>query len=393
MKILLITPFYSPVTSGSSRLLQDVTQALIADGHTVEVLTYAADLARCREFDAAQSYPIHRILPQRLPGGSSCVMMTQFLSLTRRRQFDLVLCGVAFPVAILAYAARFLTRVPYAVYSFGEDVTMVQGARLKTALLAKTLQSACAVVTISRFTRREVEKLGAPPDKVFCIAPGIDSDRYEQVPREAVEALRGRLGIPKRPLLLTVARLSARKGHDMIIRALPDLGRQVPDLHYLIVGYGDSADLRALAAAGGVSDRVTFVDYVSDADLPALYQLCDVYAMVSRWDAETKQVEGFGIVYLEASACGKPCVAGSSGGSPDAVENGVTGFVVDPTSQSEITEALRALLTDESRALSLGAAGQARVREHFQKDQLLSQVTQVLSRAVSGKNALPEPGS
>ena len=385
MKILLVTPFYSPGTGGSSRLLQDVTEALIDAGHAVEVLTYGADPERCRDFDAVQSYPIHRILPQRLPGGSSCAMTMQLLSLLWRGRYDLVLCGVAFPIAILVYAARFLMRVPYAVYSYGEDVTMVQGARLKTALLVQALRGACAIITISGFTRREVEKLGAPAHKVFCVAPGIDSTPYEQTPPEAVEALRTRLGVQNRPLILTVARLASRKGHDMIIRALPELCRQVPDLHYLIVGHGDQESLRTLTEDEGVADRVTFVDYVPDADLPALYHLCDVYAMVSRWDPETKQVEGFGIVYLEAGACGKPCIAGSAGGSPDAVEDGITGFVVDPTCQSEITEALRALLTDEARAKSMGYAGRRRVRDCFQRDQLLNQVTQILAHAVFGE--------
>ena len=201
-----------------------------------------------------------------------------------------------------------------------------------------------------------------------------------------MEALRARLGVQKRPLILTVARLTARKGHDMIIRSLPELCRQVPSLHYLIVGHGDPADLRALAEAGGVADHVTFVDYVPDADLPILYHLCDVYAMVSRWDPETKQVEGFGIVYLEAGACGKPCVVGSAGGSPDTVEDGVTGFIVDPTSQSEITEALRTLLTDGVRAEAMGAAGRRHVRDCFQKDQLLEQVVQVLAHIVPGED-------
>ena len=163
MKILLLTPFYSPGVGGSSRLLQDVTETLIAHGHRVEVLTYGAEPERCREFDARQNYPIHRIPPQRLPGGSSIAMVTRLLSLTLRGHYDLVLCGVAFPSAILAYAARFLTRVPYAVYSYGEDVTMVQGERLKTAFLARALRSARAIITISGFTRRAVEKLGPPP--------------------------------------------------------------------------------------------------------------------------------------------------------------------------------------------------------------------------------------
>ncbi len=386
MKILLVTPFYSPGAGGSSRLLQDVTDALTASGHTVEVLTYGVDPERCRAFDSAQRYPIHRILPHRLPGGSSVAMAARLLFLTLRGGYDVVVCGVAFPSAILAYAAQFLTRVPYVIYSHGEDVTMVQGERLKTALLARALRGARAIMTNSGFSRHEVEKLGALPQKVSCIPPGIDPAPYERTSRETVESLRARLGVQDGPLILTVARLTARKGHDMIIRALPELCRHIPDLHYLIVGHGDSEGLRSLAESGNVADRVIFVDYVPDADLPALYHLCDVYAMVSRWDPETRQVEGFGMVYLEAGACGKPCVAGSAGGSPDAVENGVTGFVVDPTCLDEVTGALKTLLTDTDLAAAMGAAGRVRVRECFQREMLLDRIEQTIACAVSGEN-------
>ena len=168
----------------------------------------------------------------------------------------------------------------------------------------------------------------------------------------------------------------------MVVRALPRLIRDIPDLHYLVVGKGDPDDLKALAASEGVADRITIVDYVSEGDLPTLYHLCDLYAMVSRWDPITKEVEGFGICYLEAGACGKPCVAGSVGGCGDAVEDGVTGLVVDPTDNDAVYEALRALLTDPDRSHVMGQAGRRRVKDLFTKEDTLCSTQKVLTSSI-----------
>lgn len=388
MKILLISPYYSPGVGGSSRLLEDIVVYLNAHGHAVHVLTYGLDPDRnFFAFDRAQSYPVHRILPQRLPGGSSLAMAARLLRLAVRERYDLIFCGVAFPSAILAWAARPLIRLPYVVYSHGEDVTVARDSPRLSALLSRVLRGARAVMTNSRFTKREVEALGVPADHVVCVPPGIDPLPYEQTPLDAVEALRARLGVTGRRVILTVARLTARKGHDIIIRALSRLRAEIPDLCYLIVGKGDPEDLQRLADNEGVRDQVVWVDYVPDGDLPALYHVCDVYAMVSRWDPVSREVEGFGIVYLEAGACGKPSVAGSAGGSGDAVEDGVTGLVVDPTSVDETAAALRALLLDGERATQMGLEAQRRVRQRFHRDVLLAQIARIVSAA-----ALPHHG-
>lgn len=396
MKILLVSPQYDPESGGCSRLLQEIVSGLTARGHRFEVLTYGdpalPDIAR---FDRSQPYPIRRVAPQRLPGASSALMALRLLSAARR--FDLILCGVAFPSAILASVARALTGTPYAVYSHGEDVTVVRGTRLRRALVSAALRRARAVMTNSGFTRREVLSLGVPPENVHWAPPGIAPEAFAAIRPEEVARLRDRYGLHGKRVVLTVARLQARKGHDTIIRALAALRRadadlHDADLHYLVVGKGDAAGLQALAEAEGVGDGVTFAGYVADADLPAFYHLCDVYAMVSRWDPVVKEVEGFGIVYLEAAACGKPCLAGSDGGAADAVEDGMTGFVVDPNSEEAVREALRALLSDPDRAAALGRAGRGRVRDLFDNNDLAGKVEAVLqaARPDSGP-AKPQP--
>jgi phosphatidylinositol alpha-1,6-mannosyltransferase len=157
----------------------------------------------------------------------------------------------------------------------------------------------------------------------------------------------------------------------------------VPNVHYLVVGRGDPTGLLELATALGVRERLTIVEYVPDDCLPAVFALCDVHVMPSRLDSQTQQVEGFGIVYLEAAACAKPSVAGNQGGAPDAVVDGVTGLLVDPTDASQIARALNCLLTHEDEAGRMGEAGRARVCRDFDKVAQLRSIERALARCVA----------
>jgi len=359
--------------------LQDTVDFLVGKGHHVTVLTYGSKTnLKVRDFDSLQNYSIVRIEPSSGAGRSSLMMGVEAFRIIVREKIDRILCGVAYASAIIAYLVTRLLRVPFAVYSHGEDVTCVKGSRKKAVLLSRALRAATVVMTNSNFSLREVRALGVREEKSTWLPPGIDIAPYTGCKKEDVEDLRKRLQIPDGPLLLTVARLAPRKGQDTVIRSLPKIHKQFPDLHYLIVGGGDQAVLKALASETGVSDSVIFVDWVSDSDLPLLYHLCDIYVMVSRWDSETGEVEGFGMVYLEAGACEKPSIAGSAGGCGDAVENNVTGFVVDPESPEEVSEAVVKILSSSPLQQSMGKAGRERVERLFTKQTLLPRIERLL---------------
>jgi phosphatidylinositol alpha-1,6-mannosyltransferase len=167
-------------------------------------------------------------------------------------------------------------------------------------------------------------------------------------------------------VIVTVGSLTARKGHDMVIRALPRLRETVPDITYLIVGQGGyRAKLEELAMSLGVRDRVIFVGQVSAEDLPDIYALADVFVMPSREHLESCDVEGFGLVFLEASACAKPVVGGRSGGIPDAIVDGVTGLLVNPNDAEDIANSLARLLTNSNLAIRLGQQGRCWVTKDF----------------------------
>jgi len=236
--------------------------------------------------------------------------------------------------------------------------------------LRRALFRADYVVSVSGFTADEVvARYGVPRDRVVVIHPGVDTSRFTPGPPspEVVE----RLGLREGPVLLTVARLVRRKGHDRVIRALPALREEFPTLQYVVCGGGDAAlqrEFEELVRAMGVEGAVHFLGRVASEDIPHLYRRCDVCVMTSRTLVKRGDSEGFGITYLEAGACEKPVVGGRAGGVVDAIEHEVTGLLVNPESTDEVTDALGRLLRDSETAQRFGRAGRARVLRAFSWD-------------------------
>ena len=195
------------------------------------------------------------------------------------------------------------------------------------------------------------------------IAPGIDVEHFSPVDSTA---LRKELNLEGKKVIVSVGRLVHRKGQDHLIESLPEIVRRVPNAHLLMVGKGPYLDhLAKLVAVHKLQDHVSFIGRIQYAELPQFICAGDVFAMPSRSRFGGLEVEGLGIVYLEASACGLPVVAGASGGAPDAVIEGVTGLVVDGTNDSEITDAIVSLLNDSERAEKMGTAGRQWITENW----------------------------
>ena len=173
-------------------------------------------------------------------------------------------------------------------------------------------------------------------------------------------------GLKGKKVLLTVGRLVERKGHDYVIKALPDIIKEIPEIHYLIVGDGVYRnELERLSGKLNIRDFITFAGFIPDDELPEYYAMCDVFIMVSREIKEKGDVEGFGIVYLEANAMKKPVIAGRSGGITDAVEDGVNGILVNPTEEKEIARVIIKSMKDDKMRRGLGESGYKRVVEKF----------------------------
>ncbi len=213
------------------------------------------------------------------------------------------------------------------------------------------------IFPVSRYTAGLLGELGVDEDRMSVVGNGTDPKRF--VPMD-VSAARASLGLEQARVILTVGRLTPRKGIDTVIRALPSVIERVPNAVYMVVGEGeDRTRLEELAHERGVSDHVLFEGTVPFSQLPSTYNLCDVFVTPSR--SAPPSVEGFGIVFLEANACGKPVIGARSGGIPDAIVDGETGLLVEPDDEPALAEALISLLSDPARCQALGAAGRDRV--------------------------------
>jgi phosphatidylinositol alpha-1,6-mannosyltransferase len=226
-----------------------------------------------------------------------------------------------------------------------------------------------------------VQDKGVPPTIITVVGNGVHAGLLTAAPR-AEDAQHQRIA-GDGPVILTLARLDERyKGHDMMLQALPLIRARVPDVTYVIAGDGRYRHYyQRVATALGVGDHVVFTGRVTDEDRLVLYDRCDLFALISR-EAPDGGCEGFGIVFLEAAARGKPAVGGRSGGVPDAIVDGVTGLLVEPTDVEAIAGACVRLLTDRDLARRMGCSGRERVQASFTWGHIAQQVEGILLHSV-----------
>lgn len=256
-----------------------------------------------------------------------------------------------------------LKKVPYALITYGRDVTLPVGTRggvrgeLERMEFRYLLRRACRVLCVSRFTREAVVSSGCPGERAEVVWPGMEMpDGDERGPRAG--RCRG-AGRGDRRVVLTVCRLVERKGVDRAIEAIAGLRREVPEVLLVVAGDGpELGSLRGLVEALGVEEHVKFLGRVSEQEKAEWYRRAEVFLMPNR-ELEDGDVEGFGIVFLEASSYGIPVVGGRSGGVGDAVEDGHTGYLVDSEDVHEIVERLRRLLVDDELRGRMGRCGRA----------------------------------
>ena len=252
-----------------------------------------------------------------------------------RTRFDLVVVAHV-DLGPLAWMARRLRGVPYVVWAHGIEVQGGRGPRRRLRLAS--LRGAERVIAVSRHTAGLLAAIDEGLAARTVVIPNAVGDRFKP---GSAEAARRRLGLAGARVLLTVGRLSAAeryKGFDTVLRALPEVLRREPDIRYVIVGAGDDAPrLRGVAARLGVARAVVFAGAVPDRDLPDYYRACDLFVMPSRR-------EGFGIVFIEALACGRPVIAGDSDGARDALRDGRLGRLLDPDDPHRLAGAVLDLL-------------------------------------------------
>jgi phosphatidylinositol alpha-1,6-mannosyltransferase len=374
-RVLLVTNDFPPRRGGIQSYLVDLVTRLAATGeHTLTV--YAPQWKDADTFDA-RTAGYHVV---RHPGTLMLPVPTVDARMRRligEHGIDTVWFGAAAPLALLAGRARNAGASRVLASTHGHEVgwSMLPGAR---SVLRRIGDDSDVVTYVSRYTRGRFASAFGPKAALEHLPPGVDTERFRPDSASRSE-MRARYGLGQRPTVVCLSRLVPRKGQDMLIRALPSIRQRVDGAALVIAGGGPYLDtLRELAGQVGVTDHVIFTGGVPSADLPAYHAMADVFAMPCRTRGAGLDVEGLGIVFLEASATGVPVIAGSSGGAPETVRHNKTGLVVDGRSVPQIADAVSELLVDADRAAAMGAAGREWITAQWRWDDLAGRLSDLI---------------
>ncbi|NDU75048.1 glycosyltransferase [Actinomadura sp. DSM 109109] len=372
-RTLFVTNDFPPRPGG----IQAFVHGLAVRRPPGSVVVYAPAWKGAAEFDAAQPFPVVRhpgslMLPE--PG-----VLRRAADVLRAEGCDSVVFGAAAPLGLLAPAlrrrgARRLVGITHGHEAGWASLPVARG------LLGRIGDGVDVLTYLGEYTRSRMA--GAlrteAAARMARLAPGVDETVFHRGAGGA--GIRERHGLAGRPVAVCVSRLVPRKGQDALLRAWPRVLRSVPDAALLLVGGGPyRGDLERLAASLGVERSVVFTGGVPWEELPAHFDAGDVFAMPCRTRRRGLDVEGLGIVYLEASATGLPVVAGDSGGAPDAVLDGETGLVVPGRSVPGIADAVAGLLSDPDRARAMGGKGRAWVEREWRWDVQASRLGDLLA--------------
>ena len=353
-RILCITNDFGPRAGGIETFVMGLIERLPFG--SVIVYTSAQedsapyDLTWLKEFGVEVVRDKSKILLP-TPGVAYCVN-----TLVRERNITTAFFGAAAPLGLLSKGLRRAGVKEIVALTHGHEVWWSKVFPFTLAMKSIS-QQVNNLTYLGEFTRNAISKsvTKVAAQSMVKIAPGIDTDHFS--PQDA-RALRNELGLTDKKVIVSVGRLVHRKGQDILIEAMPAIIKDVPEAHILMIGEGPYRSyLENRVKALGIQERVTFIGRIQYADLPRYICVGDLFVMPSRSRLAGLEVEGLGIVYLEASACGLPVIAGDSGGAPDAVLEGETGLVVDGTSKSDVAAAVVELLLDADRSKAMGIRG------------------------------------
>ena len=288
--------------------------------------------------------------------------------IARERGVTRAFFGAAAPLALLSQGLRRAGVTRIVALTHGHEVWWARLWPFSFAI--KRIGAGTDHLTyLGNYTKSQIEQSLSQRarESMVKIAPGIDTDHF--APQSSAAALRAELGLTQKKVIVSVGRLVHRKGQDTLIEAMPEILTHIPDAHLLFIGEGPYKDyLVKRAAALHITHAVTFIGRIQYADLPRYICVGDIFAMPSRSRLAGLEVEGLGIVYLEASACGLAVIGGKSGGAPDAVLEGETGYSVDGTSPHDVAVAAIALLNNPALAMSMGARGRQWIIDEWRWD-------------------------
>ncbi|MGW4122619.1 glycosyltransferase family 4 protein [Nocardia sp. NPDC004711] len=375
-RTLLVTNDFPPRPGGIQSYLHALARQLPADELVVYAPRWRGDSHW--KFDAQQPFQVVRhpttlMLPTPLVARRAKKLM-------RDEKCDRVWFGAAAPLALLSPLLRQAGAERIVASTHGHEVgwSMLPAARQALRVIGDHTD---VVTYVSKYTRRRFSSAFGAQAALEYLPPAVDSEVFKPDPAARAE-LRARYGLGDRPTILCLSRLVPRKGQDMLITAMLEIRRRVDGAVLVIAGGGPyEQKLRQFAEVMGLGNDVVFTGRVPSGELAAHHTIADVFAMPCRTRGFGLDVEGLGIVFLEASATGVPVVAGNSGGAPETVREGETGRVVNGRSAEELTDAIVDILSDRDAAARMGAAGRAWVQQQWRWDLMGARLQQLLDPA------------
>lgn len=383
MRLLLITQDFPPDTGGIQTYSAEISRHFHRFSDTFAVM--APRIPGGESIDNTLPYPVYRINSNYDTFPVRCI--PRLWRLSRHERYDAVL-HAQWQTVLSSLTVRGATGYPKWIFTAAHgrelllnpatDFPLLEGGfdKLRTTLLHR----ADRFFPVSRYTASLLKQNGIPSGQITVVNNGTDPQRFR--PEDATNIERS-LGISGCPTLLTVGRLVRRKGIDTVLRALPGLLRTTPETVYVIAGDGpDRSRLETLARELDVYEHTRFTGHVPHDELTTYYNVADVFILTAR--TVPPSVEGFGIVFLEANACEIPVIGSRSGGIPDAIAEGKTGYLIDPDDVDRLTEKAAYLLNNPQVAREMGKRGRQRILDSFTWEHVAGRLYEHMRGFVAG---------
>jgi phosphatidylinositol alpha-1,6-mannosyltransferase len=385
MTSLLITEVFPPLVGGSGRFFWEIYRRLPRQDYIIAAGEYPDQEA----VDRAHHLRVVRAPLKLSTWGVFSLRgvlgyrrgLKPLWRIVRSERIRMLHCARPLQEGLMGWWIHRWTGIPYFSYVWGEEVNHATSSRELTCLTRRVLHRAAFLITCSRNTERLlVEQWQVPAGRIRLLPPGVDVHRF--VPAARDPAARAALGWHGRPVVLSVSRLDKRKGNDQMILALHAVRKAVPDVLFAVVGDGEEEQpLREMVRREGLEAHVQFLGSIGmdDPRLIQCYQQCDLFALPNRQVG--KDIEGFGMVLIEAQACGKPVIGGTSGGTADTMSVPETGLLINCEGPDQLAAAVTELLTDHARRERMGRAARAWVLDNFDWDVLARKAEQIFHDA------------
>jgi len=381
MKILVVSVDYRPMFGGVATYTYNIAKSFHAQGSSIKVI--APNFKNSKEFDAKQKFETSRIT--NLPVIREISLF--FHLLLNAGKYDIVYDCQWYPCGLLSYFVRLFTGQKYVIVTHGCEALDSETSfwkRMKKKfrwLRVAAYNNSILNIAVSHYTKGLLAGAGAKKEKLAVFNNGVDVNELKNA--KINKNLKKQLGLEGKKIILSINRLEDYKGNDIVIKAMPEILKKVPNAVYLIGGSGYYKQvLEDLIKKYKLEDNVRLAGYIPEKDVPSYFSMCDVFAMISRINYKIPKVEGFGIVFLEAGYFRKPVIGGNSGGIPDAVLDNKTGLLVNPTAQKDVSSAVVRILKNKKLANKLGEAGHKLVVNELNWSNITKEILAALKQKI-----------